>query len=115
MVPPHCHRVNLAERAIQTFKRHFKAGLASVDPFFPFTEWDRLLPQAVTSLNLPRSPRINPNLSAYAYVFGKFDYNKTPLAPPGTRVVNHDTPEKRATWVLNGETGWTVDPVPDHY
>ena len=28
LVPPHDHRNNLAERAIQTFKHHFKAGLA---------------------------------------------------------------------------------------
>ena len=52
LVPPHCHRANLAERAIQTFKAHFKAGLASVDPDFPLTEWDRLLPHAVLTLNL---------------------------------------------------------------
>ena len=64
-----------------------------------------ILPQAVTSLNLIRSARINPNLSSYAYVFRQFDYNKTPLAPPGTRVVAHDTPEKRAMWVLNVDTG----------
>ena len=42
-VPPHNHRANLAERAIQTFKSHFKAGLASVHPDFPIAEWDRLL------------------------------------------------------------------------
>ena len=114
LVPPHCHRTNLAERAIQTFKSHFKAGLASVNPDFPLAEWDRLICQAVLTLNLLRSARINPNLSAYAYVFGQFDYNRTPLAPPGTKVVAHDTPDKRATWALNGETGWTVGPAPDH-
>jgi hypothetical protein len=35
LVPPHCHRRNAAERAIHTFKEHFVAGLASVDPDFP--------------------------------------------------------------------------------
>ena len=44
MVPPHNHRANLAERAIQTFKNHFKAGLSIVHPEFPIAEWDRLLP-----------------------------------------------------------------------
>jgi hypothetical protein len=34
--PPHCHRHNAAERAIQTFKEHFVAGLSSVDPHFPY-------------------------------------------------------------------------------
>ena len=32
-VPPHLHRQNSAERAIQTFKNHFMAGLASVKNF----------------------------------------------------------------------------------
>ena len=38
LVPPHTHRRNVAERAIQTFKNHFKAGLASIDPNFPLSE-----------------------------------------------------------------------------
>ena len=41
---PHLHRANAAERAIRTFKEHFKAGLASLDPDFPVQEWDRLIP-----------------------------------------------------------------------
>ena len=39
LVPPYSHRNNQAERAIQTFKHHFKEGLASVDPNFPLTKW----------------------------------------------------------------------------
>ena len=35
LVPPHHHRANLAERAIQTFKAHFKSFLATADPDFP--------------------------------------------------------------------------------
>ena len=80
LVPPHNHRANLAERAIQTFKNHFKAGLSSLQPFFPITEWDRLLPQAFLTLNFLRQATANPNLSAFAYLFGNFDFNKTSLA-----------------------------------
>jgi hypothetical protein len=46
LLPPYCQRRNAAERAIRTFKEHFVAGLASVDPDFPLHLWDRLLPQA---------------------------------------------------------------------
>jgi hypothetical protein len=60
LVPPHCHRRNAAERAIRTFKEHFVAGLASVDPDFPMHLWDRLLPQAEMSLNLLRTSRLHP-------------------------------------------------------
>jgi hypothetical protein len=35
LAPPHIHRRNNAERAIQTFKNHVIAGLCSVDPTFP--------------------------------------------------------------------------------
>ena len=115
LVPPYKHRNNQAERAIQTFKHHFKAGLASVDPSFPLSEWDRLIPQANITLNLLRSSRVNPNLSAYSFIFGEFNFLATPLAPPGTKVVAHISPTKRGSWELNGESGWYVGPSMHHY
>ena len=54
LVLPDNHRRNLAERAIQTFKCHFKAVLAGVDDSFPMRLWDNLLPQTVLTLNLLR-------------------------------------------------------------
>ena len=115
MVPPHTHRRNLAERAIQTWKNHFKAGLASIDPNFPLTEWDRLIPQANITLNLLRGARTNPMLSAYSYIFGEFNFAATPMAPPGTKIVAHVKPSIRRTWELNGELGWYVGPSMHHY
>ena len=35
LVPPHIHRANKVERAIQTFENRFKARLAITDPDFP--------------------------------------------------------------------------------
>jgi hypothetical protein len=55
LVPPHCHRRNAAERAIHTFKEHFLAGLASVDPYLSLHLWNRILPQAEITLNLLRT------------------------------------------------------------
>jgi hypothetical protein len=83
LVPPHCHRRNAAERAIQTFKEQFVAGLSSVDPTFPLHLWDRLLPQAEITLNLLRTSSLRPQLSAAAHFHGLVDYNKTAFAPPG--------------------------------
>jgi hypothetical protein len=115
LVPPHVHRRNAAERAIRTFKEHFLAILASCDPNFPITEWDRLLPQCLLTLNLLRNSRVNPKLSAHAYLFGNFDFNKTPLAPPGTRVVIHTKPDKRAFWGFHGKDSWYIGPSINHY
>jgi hypothetical protein len=67
LIPPHCHRRNAAERAIRTFKEHFVAGLSSVYPSFPMHLWDRLLPQAEITLNLLRTSRLHPQLSAAAH------------------------------------------------
>ena len=115
LVPPHQHRRNAAERAIRTFKNHVLAGLATCDPNFPLREWDRLTSQAELTLNLLRNSRINPNLSAWAYLFGNHDFNKVPLAPPGTKVVLHAKPTNRKSWAVHGEQGWYIGPAFQHY
>jgi hypothetical protein len=115
LAPPHVHRRNAAERAIRTFKNHLIAGLCSTDPNFPLNLWDRLLPQALITLNLLRRSRINPRLSAYAQVHGAFDFNRTPLAPPGTRVLIHEKPSVRKTWAPHAIDGWYLGPAPQHY
>jgi hypothetical protein len=115
LAPPHVHRRNAAERAIRTFKNHFIAGLCSTDKNFPLHLWDRLLPQAIMTLNLLRGSRINPNLSSWAQLHGSFDYNRTPLAPPGIRVLVHEKPTIRRTWAPHAADGWYVGPAMNHY
>jgi hypothetical protein len=68
------HRRNRAERAIRTFKDHFLAILAGVDPKFPAYLWDLLLPQAELTLNLLRQSLINPQISAWEFFQGPFDF-----------------------------------------
>jgi len=78
-------------------------------------EWDRLLDQAFLTLNLLRPSRLNPSLSAYAYLFGQFDLNATPLAPPGTKTMMHSKPSNRASWDPNGRITWYIGPSMSHY
>jgi hypothetical protein len=94
LVPPPCHRRNASERAVRTFKEHFVAGLSSVDPAFPLHLWDRLLPQAEITLNLLRTSRLHPQLSAAAHFHGLVDYNKKAFAPPGCKIIAHEKPGK---------------------
>ncbi len=115
LVPPYDHRQNSAERAIGTWKDHFVAGLASLDPNFPMHLWCRLIPQCNQTLNLLRQSRLNPRLSAEAQLNGVFDYNKTPLAPPGTKILIHETPNRRKTWAVHGVDGWYIGGAPEHY
>lgn len=115
LVPPYKHRTNLSERAIQTYKAHFKSCLSAVDPNFPLAEWDKLIPQTNLTLNLLRSSRINPKLSAYSYIHGNFNFLTIPLAPPGTRIVAHINPEKKGSYEFNGEMVWYVRSSLNHY
>jgi hypothetical protein len=115
LVPPGSHRRNAAERAGRTYKNHFIAGLCSLDPDFPLHLWDRLVPQSIITLNLLRGSRINPKLSAYAQIHGTFNFNRTPLAPPGIRVLIHTPSDKRTTWSPHALDGWYTGPALDSY
>ena len=86
-----------------------------VHPNYPMQEWDRLIPQGNITLNLLQASCIDPQLSAYTGLFGQFDFNRTPLAPPGTKVVFHSKPSKRASWVFHGQEGWYIELAMDHY
>ena len=88
LVEPHNHRINAAERAIQTFKDHFISALTTTDSEFPLQLWDKLTSQVETTLNnLMRASRINPRILAYEAIWGPYDWNHFPLAPPGCKAV----------------------------
>jgi hypothetical protein len=114
-VTPHCHRSNAAERAIRFFKEHFVAGLSSLYPAFPLYLWDRLLPQAEITLNLLRTSRLHPQLSAAAHFHGLVDYNKTAFAPPGCKIIAHEKSGKRRTRAPHGQHGYSLGPAMHHY
>ena len=115
LTPAGLHRRNWAERAIQTFKNHFIAGLCSTHPDFPLNLWDQLLPQATLTLNLLRPSRVNPKLSAYAQIHGPFNFEKTPLAPPGIKVLAHEQAEGRESFAVHSYRGYYLGPCLNHY
>ena len=63
--------------AIKIFKNHFKADLASLDPDFPLSEWDRLISQDEIKLNL--------------------------FTPPCTSILANSKPDVRASWAPTSE------------
>ena len=115
MVPPHLHRLNTAERAIQTFKNHFISGIVLTQNDSPIHLWCRLLPQAIVTLNLLRPSRINPSLSTHAQLHGLFYFNAKPFAPLGTKVIVHQNPTIRQSWAPQGKYGWYIHCAKDHY
>jgi hypothetical protein len=105
LVEPHNHRVNAAERAIQTFKDHFISALATTDSEFPLQLWDKLTSQVVTTLNLIRAYRINPRISAYEAIWDPYNWNCFPLAPPGCKAVIYESPAARDGAVVEWRHG----------
>ncbi len=100
LVPLDIHRRNRVERAICTFKSHFLSILAGVDTAFPPYLWDLLLPQVELTLNLLWQSTLNPQISAWEYFQGPFDFNKMPLGPVGCWVLIHSKPVTRGLWVF---------------
>ena len=115
LVPPDTHQRNLAEQAIQTFKNHFISILSGVDKNFPMQWWDRLIPQAVLTLNLLRQLHVNPNVSAHQYINGPFDYNAMPLGPMGCAVQIHNSAGRRQSWEERSLDGWYLQTLTEHY
>ena len=98
LVPPIVHRINVAERAVRTFKAHFLEILSGVDPKLPKYMWDNLLVQTELTINLLRQATLNPSMSAWEYFNGDFDYTATPLGPIGFKIIIHATSNKRKSW-----------------
>jgi hypothetical protein len=73
------------------------------------------LPQAEITLNLLRTSRLHPQLSAAAHFHGLVYYNKAAFAPPGCKIIAHEKPGKRRTWAPHGQHGYSLGPAIHHY
>ena len=115
LVEPHNHRVNAAERAVQTFKNLFISGLATCDENFPTILWSKLVKQCQDTCNMLRTSRVHPKISAHHCLEGTHDFNRVPWAPPGTRATIFNPPEVRGSWGPRALDAWYVGPAPLHY
>ena len=67
-------------------------------------------------MNILRSSRRDNNKSAYEDFHNrKFDWNKTPLAPIGTKALAYKDPDDRAAWQPHGTDVWYIGPATGHY
>jgi hypothetical protein len=115
LAPPHQHRRNKAERAIRTWKNHFIAALAGVDPQFPMCAWNELLTHIEITLNLMRGSPTHPRMSAWEGLNGPYDFDAHPLAPPGIAITIHEKPDQRNSWSKHGVKGFYIGPALKHY
>ena len=84
------HIINTIERVISTCKNNFISGISVTDKLLPMQLWFGILDQAHITLNMIRPSRRNPKISVQEMMEGNFDFNKTPLAPPGTKFIVHE-------------------------
>jgi hypothetical protein len=115
LVPPHNHQVNAAKRAIATFKEHFIAVLATIDMLCPLQLLDEFLLQVELTLNMLHYSWRNPKQSASQGVYGSFDFNKTPLAPLGSKALVYNNPGPQTSWVPHITDGFYLGPASNHY
>ena len=82
---------------------------------FPLNKWDSLLPQTIITLNLLRTSRLNPKLSTHALLNGTYDFNATPMGPPGSKILVYKKPALRGTWAAHAVNAWYLGPALHHY
>ena len=107
--------MNAAEKAISTFKNYFIAGMCTAHQNFLLNKWDSLLPQAVIKLNLLRTSRLNPKLSAHALLNRLYDFNATLMPPPGSMILVHEKSALHGTWAAHDVNAWYLGPALHHY
>ena len=114
-VPPDMHWPNIAKRMIPAFKAHFFSMLAGINPRFPVTRWDLPLHQEEITINLLCTLQFDPTKSAWELMFGPFNYNATPLGPPGCYIIINAKGTTWRTWDFKGLEGFYIGPEMNHY
>ena len=109
--PPHQCRRDYRQGG----KNHFIASLATVLPNCPLQVWCYFMPKVQMTLNMLRTSRRDPTLSAHTVLEGLFDWNRTPLAPIGTLIVVYDDPSVHGIFASHGTNAYYVGPAMDHH
>ena len=114
LITPQVHRRNAAERANQMYKNHLITELCTCDSRVPVREWNRIVLQASLTINHLRFSRRNQSSSAYAGIFGEFDFSSNPLASPGTKALIRIKPSNRHTFCTHAIDGRYIGPSLSH-
>ena len=67
------------------------------------------------ALNHLRPSRRNPNISAYKALNGKFNYDATPLAPLGCKIIAFELTQTRKLFAPHGVPAWYIGPTLGHH
>ncbi len=81
----------------------------------PLQIWDKFLQQAEDTLNLLQTSRTNAKISAYEDPHDAFDFNRTPMAPFGTKGLAFVDLDERTTFSPHALDVFVVGRAPAHY
>ena len=115
LATPENKRANHAERAMDIVKPHIVSTIAGCDIDFPIKAWNLLLPQIEITLNLLRTSTVDSTLSCYGTMYGRYDFDKCPMAPAGVKVMYYKHPHLRQTWGHKSLLGFVVGPALEHH
>ena len=110
------HAVNVAEPAVKLAKCHTITHLATIGPNYPIQLWCKFIAQIEITLNILQTWRVDPRKSAYGALNGrKFDWNRTPLTPVGSRALSFLPSTARNTFQSHAIDTWCVGTSMEHY
>ena len=89
--------------------------LSTTHDNFPLCLWYWILEQTEITLNLMRTSRTYPHLSACHSLCITFNFSRTPLSLPGIKVIARNSTETRESWSTHGESGYCAGPAMNHY
>ena len=62
-----------------------------------------------------QSTNFHPSISVYIALHDEFNYDSTPILPPGLKLIIHEKPSHRRLWDPRGVDGWYLRPAKNHY
>ncbi len=89
--------------------------LGGCSPTMPMHLWCQLLPQIECQLLLLCQSKTNPNILAYAHVYGHQDYNCHPFVPIGIKALIHNRPRKRHLFAQHCRKAFVLGTSTKHY
>ena len=101
--------------AIQTLKYNFVGVLTGTTYTLTMNLWCQSTPQAKRQLLLLRQSNVNPQISAYAHIYGPHNYDAEPFVPIGMESLVHDNPRQRKLFAEHCKRGYVMGTYFEHY
>jgi hypothetical protein len=89
--------------------------LSRCSPTMPTHLWCQLLPQIERQLLLLRQLKANPNILAYAHVYGHHNYNRHPFVPIGMEALVNNQPHKHRLFAQHCRKAYIHGTSTKHY